>query len=208
MTRGHSRRHFLASASAFPILAFAGQAQALSISGRLPWEAFAGEPPRPVNPAGWYYFTPQEVAAIEAIVDRLIPADPLSVGGKGAGCAVFIDRQLAGSFGKSTRLYMQGPFAKGLPTQGYQGTLTPAGRYREGLRALQKRRQKRSWCPRARHPQHKRRSMQTWNSRKSSKSPCCCSISSRTCSRRRPIERRSGVRLRASSTSAIPPFTS
>jgi gluconate 2-dehydrogenase gamma chain len=131
-----SRRRFLASASALPILAFAGHAQALSISGRLPWEAFAGEPPRPVNPAGWYYFTPQEVGTIEAIVDRLIPADQLSVGGKGAGCAVFIDRQLAGSFGKSSRLYMKGPFAKGLPTQGYQGALTPAGRYREGLRAL------------------------------------------------------------------------
>jgi gluconate 2-dehydrogenase gamma chain len=136
MSRGQNRRHFLASASALPILAFAGHAQGSSISGRLPWEAFAGEPPRPVNPAGWYYFTPQEVTAVEAIVDRLIPADHLSVGGKGAGCAVFIDRQLAGSFGKSSRLYMKGPFAKGLPTQGYQGTLTPAGRYREGLRAL------------------------------------------------------------------------
>ena len=136
MSRGQSRRHFLASASTLPILAFAGHAQASSISGRLPWEAFAGEPPRPVNPAGWYYFTPAEVAAVEAIVDRLIPADQLSTGGKGAGCAIFIDRQLAGSFGKSSRLYMQGPFAKGLPTQGYQNTLTPAGRYREGLRAL------------------------------------------------------------------------
>jgi len=136
MSRGHNRRHFLASASALPILAFAGHAQAASISGRLPWEAFAGEPPRPVNPAGWFYFTPQEALTMEAIVDRLIPPDSLSVGGKGAGCAVFIDRQLAGSFGKSTRLYMKGPFAKGLPTQGYQGALTPAGRYREGLRAL------------------------------------------------------------------------
>ena len=138
MSRGQtpSRRRFLASASALPILAFAGYAQARSISGRLPWEAFAGDPPKPVNPAGWYFFTPAEAASVEAIVDRLIPADHLSVGGKDAGCAIYIDRQLAGDFGKSTRLYMKGPFAKGLPTQGYQNALTPAGRYREGLRAL------------------------------------------------------------------------
>lgn len=138
MSRGQSpsRRHFLATASALPILAFAGFAQAASISGRLPWEAFGGDPPKPVNPMGWYFFTPDEAAAVEAIVDRLIPPDQLSVGGKEAGCAVFIDRQLAGSYGKASRLYMKAPFAKGLPTQGYQNALTPAGRYREALRAL------------------------------------------------------------------------
>ena len=95
---GPNRRSFLASASALPILAYAGQAAAGSISGQLPWRAFAGEPPKPVNPLGWYFFTPEEVATVEAIVDRLIPPDHLSPGGKEAGCAVFIDRQLAGSF--------------------------------------------------------------------------------------------------------------
>src|SRR5579863_4093198 len=131
-----SRRYFLASASALPILAFAGGAAARSVSGALPWEAFAGEPPRPVNPLGWYFFTPGEAATVEAIVDRLIPADHLTPGGKDCGCAVFIDRQLAGSFGQASRLYTKPPFAKGLPTQGYQGDLAPAGRYRLGLRAL------------------------------------------------------------------------
>ena len=131
-----SRRYFLASVSALPILAFAGTAAARSLSGTLPWRAFAGDPPQPVNPLGWHFFTPDEVATVEAIVDRLIPADTLSVGGKDAGCAVFIDRQLAGAFGKSSRLYMKGPFAAGLPTQGYQGELTPEGRYREGLKAI------------------------------------------------------------------------
>jgi gluconate 2-dehydrogenase gamma chain len=131
-----SRRYFLASVSALPILAFAGQAAARTVSGALPWKAFAGDPPKPVNPMGWYFFNPEEVASVEAIVDRLIPPDRLSVGGKEAGCAVFIDRQLAGAFGKSSRLYMKGPFATGLPTQGYQGELTPEGRYRDGLRAL------------------------------------------------------------------------
>jgi gluconate 2-dehydrogenase gamma chain len=131
-----SRRHFLASASIFPILAFTGAAAGRTISGDLPWRAFAGDPPKPVNPLGWHFFTPDEVSTVEAIVDRLIPVDSLSVGGKEAGCAVFIDRQLAGAFGKSSRLYMKGPFTAGLPTQGYQGELTPEGRYRDGLRAI------------------------------------------------------------------------
>ena len=128
------RRRFLASVAALP--AFASAAGAHTYSGTLPWSAFAGDPPKPVNPLGWYFLNPNEVAAIEAIVDRLIPADNLSPGGKEAGCAVFIDRQLAGSFGQSSRLYTKGPFMPALPTQGYQGELTPSGRYRLGLKAL------------------------------------------------------------------------
>ncbi|MCX7282116.1 MAG: gluconate 2-dehydrogenase subunit 3 family protein, partial [Alphaproteobacteria bacterium] len=132
--RALSRRRLLASVAAVPILA--ASADGRTISGELPWSPFAGEPPRPVNPLGWYFFTPGEAATVEAIVDRFIPGDHLSPGGKDSGCAVFIDRQLTGSFGQSSRLYMKGPFMPGLPTQGYQGDLTPAGRYRLGLRAL------------------------------------------------------------------------
>ncbi len=73
---------------------------------------------------------------MEAIVDRLIPDDDLSIGGKQAGCVVYLDRQLAGFYGSSSRLYMKGPFLPGLPTQGYQGALSPDARYRAGLKAL------------------------------------------------------------------------
>jgi gluconate 2-dehydrogenase gamma chain len=132
--RGLTRRWLLASVAAAPVLA--GAADGRSISGAMPWSPFAGAPPRPVNPLGWYFFTPGEAAAVEAIMDRLIPADHLSPGGKECGCAVFIDRQLAGSFGQASHLYTKPPFAAGLPTQGYQGDLSPAGRYRLGLRAL------------------------------------------------------------------------
>lgn len=129
------RRRFLASVAALPALTRGAWAH--SISGtKLPWSPFAGDPPKPINPLGWYFLTPDEVAAVEAIVDRFVPADNLSPGGKDAGCAVFIDRQLAGSFGQSSRLYTKGPFMTGLPTQGYQGELTPSGRYRLGLKAL------------------------------------------------------------------------
>ncbi|HVV27843.1 MAG TPA: gluconate 2-dehydrogenase subunit 3 family protein [Rhizomicrobium sp.] len=134
ITRTLSRRRLLASAAVVPVLAVAADGR--SISGQMPWSPFAGEPPHPVNPLGWYFFTPAEAATVEAIVDRLIPADHLSPGGKDCGCAVYIDRQLAGSYGQASRLYNKGPFMPGLPTQGYQGDLSPAGRYRLGLRAL------------------------------------------------------------------------
>ena len=100
----------------------------------MPWSPFAGDPPKPVNPLGWYFFNPGEAPTVEAIVDRLIPADHLSPGGKDCGCAVFIDRQLAARSARPARLYNKGPFMPGLSTQGYQGDLTPAGRYRLGLR--------------------------------------------------------------------------
>jgi gluconate 2-dehydrogenase gamma chain len=69
-------------------------------------------------------------------VDRLIPADDLSIGGKEANIPTYIDRQLAGKFGNDTGLYMQAPFADGLPGQGPQSPLTPAERYRKSLAAL------------------------------------------------------------------------
>ena len=118
------------------ILATATSASARSISQALPWEPFSADPPDPVTSVGWKFFGPEEARAIEAIVDRLIPADDLSVGGQDAGCAVYIDRQLVSDYGDSARLYMKGPFKPGLPTQGYQAELTPAMRYRQGLAAL------------------------------------------------------------------------
>ncbi|KQY98070.1 gluconate 2-dehydrogenase [Pseudolabrys sp. Root1462] len=130
-----TRRQFLTSAAALSFVTIASQTYAQTISGALPWHPFAGDPPQP-SLAGWYFFKPEEARVIEAIVDRLIPADDLSVGGRDAGCAAFIDRQLAGSFGNSSRLYTQGPYAKGTPTQGYQGEATPAMRYRAGLAAI------------------------------------------------------------------------
>ena len=130
-----SRRTLLSSVG-IAIVATATSASARSLSGALPWQAFSADPPDMVKSVGWTYFRPEEARAIEAIVDRLIPADDLSIGGKDAGCAVYIDRQLAGDFGDSARLYMKGPFKPGTPTQGYQKDETPAMRYRAGLTAL------------------------------------------------------------------------
>jgi gluconate 2-dehydrogenase gamma chain len=102
----------------------------------VPWKAFDNSPPEVLGPSGWYFFNTGEVRAIEALVERLIPADELSVSGKDAGCADFIDRQLAGSYGTSSRLYMKGPFVQGTPEQGDQSQFVPQQRYRLGLAAL------------------------------------------------------------------------
>ena len=84
-------------------------------------------------PHAYTFLSPPEAAFVEAAVDRLIPADNLTPGGTDCGVAVFIDRQLAGAWGSGDRMYMQGPWAKGTPTQGYQFPMTPAEFLRAGI---------------------------------------------------------------------------
>ena len=84
-------------------------------------------------PAGYMFLMPTEAAFIEAVVDHMYPADAKSPGGTGIGIHTFIDRALAGSWGKGDRLYMEGPWQVGVPTQGYQLPLTPAQLFRQGI---------------------------------------------------------------------------
>lgn len=132
------RRRELLLTTAMTLIFSTNSVLAGVIQGALPWEPNAGAPPTAVKPGPWEYFTAEEGAAVEALVDRLIPPDPQTPGGKDAGCAVFIDRQLAGSYGSAEALYMRGPFADGTPQQGDQSALTPAERYRQALAALDK----------------------------------------------------------------------
>jgi gluconate 2-dehydrogenase gamma chain len=132
---GLGRRALLAGAAA---LLLPDAACAITVQGGLPWKPNAGAPPPPAGPGSWQYLTPEEGAAVEAIVDRLIPPDPHTPGGRDAGCAVFIDRQLAGPFGSSRGLYMRPPFVDAPPTFGPQSAVTPAELYRTGLAALEK----------------------------------------------------------------------
>src|SRR3954451_4501636 len=130
-----SRRSLLISATAF-VLVGATVTHAGTVAGGLPWEPGSARPPAPVRPGPWMFFTSDEAALVEAAVDRLIPRDERGPGGKEAGCAVFIDRQLAGPYGGAAGLYMRPPFMPGASTQGYQSPDTPAARYRQGLKAL------------------------------------------------------------------------
>lgn len=94
----------------------------------------SGPPAMPVSHA-YTFLTAPEAAFIEAAVDRMIPADDLTPGGTECGVAIFIDRQLAGAWGTGDRTYMQGPWQKGSPLQGYQSPMTPAEFFRAGIAA-------------------------------------------------------------------------
>jgi gluconate 2-dehydrogenase gamma chain len=132
---GVTRRTLLASAA---LLITATGAGARVVTKVLPFKPNEAYPVTPVVPGGYLFFTPAEAAAVDAIVDRLIPTDELGAGAKDAGVTTFIDRQLTGPYGGHDWLYMQGPFSdKPLPSQGMQSPLTPRQQYRLGLAALE-----------------------------------------------------------------------
>jgi gluconate 2-dehydrogenase gamma chain len=128
------RRDLLAGTA---VLVLSGLAsRAATISGQLPWEPNAGNPPLPAKPGPWLYFNGAEGRAMEAMADRIIPPDPQTPGGKDAGCAVFVDRQLAGPYGHQDGLYIRPPFQDGAKNQGPQSEAGPAEQYRKWLAAL------------------------------------------------------------------------
>ncbi len=86
-------------------------------------------------PATYEYLNLEEAAFVEALVDHMVPEDHLGPKGTDLGINVYIDRALAGAWGKGERLYMQGPWKRGVPNQGYQLPLTPAELYRAGIAA-------------------------------------------------------------------------
>ena len=127
--KSFDRREFLKSA-------IAGGAVAATTTASLPQTAHAAQQPAAIpTGAGYTFFNPDEAAFVEALVDHMIPADELTPKGTELGLNIFIDRALAGSWGKGDRLYMQGPWKQGTPSQGYQLPLTPADLYRTGIAA-------------------------------------------------------------------------
>ena len=125
--------------------------QAAGIAGLLPvvatGAAVAGWPPNTAQaqtpataqasqpPAGYTLLGPEEAAFVEALVNLMCPADAMTPNGVDCGLAVFIDRQLAGDFGKGGRLYSQGPWTPGKPQHGYQLPLKPAEFFIAGIAA-------------------------------------------------------------------------
>ncbi len=82
------------------------------------------------------FFTEPEARVIAAAAARIFPSDETGPGANEAGVVIYIDRQLAGPYGRDRYRYTQPPFEEGLPEQGYQGRATPREIYREGLRLL------------------------------------------------------------------------
>jgi gluconate 2-dehydrogenase gamma chain len=129
-----SRREVLTGSALLLVGASASRAE--TIVGHLPWAPNSGNPPLPATSGPWLFFTAGEGRAIEAIADRVIPPDPETPGGKDSGCAVFLDRQLAGPYGRQEGLYVRPPFESGAPNQGAQSAAGPAQHYRDRLAAL------------------------------------------------------------------------
>jgi gluconate 2-dehydrogenase gamma chain len=123
---GFDRRAFLKSA-------VAGSAAAVTVT--LPHSAEAQQPAAAPAAAGYAFLNLEEAAFVEALVDHMVPADQHSPKGTDLGINIYIDRALAGGWGKGERLYMQGPWKQGVASQGYQLPLTPAELYRAGITA-------------------------------------------------------------------------
>ena len=90
------------------------------------------------NPGGasYVYLQEPEIRFLEAAVEHLIPTDDLGPGARDAGVVVYIDRQLAGSWGSHGRNYRMGPWRDGTPQQGYQSRVTPQEVYRIAIREI------------------------------------------------------------------------
>ena len=79
--------------------------------------------------------SPDEATFIEALVNVMCPADEYSPNGVDCGIAAYIDRQLAGPYGKGDGRYLQGPFRSGIPQLGLQLPLTPEQFCKAGIAA-------------------------------------------------------------------------
>ncbi len=112
------------------------RAEAETYSGQVPWSPGTANSPEPILPGELRFFTQAEAAFIDAAVERLIPTDELGAGARDAGVTVFLDRQLAGAYGRAESWYMQGPWREGDDTQGYQSRLTPAQLYRTSMKFI------------------------------------------------------------------------
>ncbi len=82
------------------------------------------------------FLTESEALVVAAAVARIFPSDESGPGATEAGVSIYIDRQLAGPYGRDRYRYTQPPFEEGVPEQGYQGKATPRQIYREGLKKL------------------------------------------------------------------------
>lgn len=114
---------------------------AASLGGMLLY-TLAGEPVRMQAQTGEIkvplrFFTAAEARVVQAACDRIFPSDGSGPGATEAGVVIYIDRQLAGPYGRDKYRYTKGPFVESVPEHGYQGKEAPQVIYRAGLRQLE-----------------------------------------------------------------------
>ena len=83
------------------------------------------------------FFTAAEARVVSAASERIFPADDSGPGAAEAGVVVYIDRQLAGPYGRDKYRYTKGPWVESVPEHGNQAKATPREIYREGIRLLE-----------------------------------------------------------------------
>jgi gluconate 2-dehydrogenase gamma chain len=126
------RREFLSGVSVVGAASATVHALApVTVEAQIAPQADAGQ--SAAQAAGYEYLKPVEQAFVEALVDHMIPKDELTGSGTEIGIATYIDRALAGAWGKGARLYKDGPWQRGTANQGYQLPLTPAELYRAAI---------------------------------------------------------------------------
>ncbi len=83
------------------------------------------------------FFNQSEALIVAAAASRIFPSDEAGPGAQEAGVVVYIDRQLAGPWGRDRYRYTQRPFEENAQAEfGYQGKATPQQIYRQGLKSL------------------------------------------------------------------------
>ncbi len=85
---------------------------------------------------GLRFFTAAEAKVIQAASERIFPSDENGPGASEAGVVIYIDRQLAGPYGRDKYRYTKGPWMESVPEHGYQGKETPQQIYRSGIGLL------------------------------------------------------------------------
>lgn len=83
------------------------------------------------------FFSSADARVIAAACARIFPSDATGPGATEAGVIIYIDRQLAGPYGRDKYRYTKGPFVESVPEHGYQGKETPREIYRAGIASLQ-----------------------------------------------------------------------
>jgi len=98
---------------------------ATAIGGTLLY-TLAGEPMRLQAQDGTVkvplrFFTAEEARVVSAACARIFPADASGPGAMEANVVIYIDRQLAGPYGRDKYRYTKGPWVESYPEHGYQG---------------------------------------------------------------------------------------
>jgi gluconate 2-dehydrogenase gamma chain len=82
------------------------------------------------------FLTAAEAQTVQAAAERIFPGDESGAGATEAGVVLYIDRQLAGPYGRDKYRYTKGPWIDSSPEHGYQGKENPRQIYRAGIAQL------------------------------------------------------------------------